>query len=122
MLATRFVVTARNGAGAIIRGRIASPFKPSVNPHLPKSSAPTASLNFSTSSSKFEKKQSTKNTTKSPEELPSFSFEGLGLSRNSKIAVIVISSIFGTIESIFWIKWIWNWFSGTKDGESESES
>lgn len=121
MLATRFAITARNGAGAISRG-IASPLRPKVSSHLPESSAPIASFKFSTSSSRCEKKQSTKDSSKSPEELPSFSFEGLGMSRNTKIAVIVILSIFGTIESIFWIKWISNWFSGTKEGEPESKA
>ncbi|KAI1139008.1 hypothetical protein F5Y05DRAFT_358779 [Hypoxylon sp. FL0543] len=121
MLAARFVLTARNGAGAVSRGRIISPYKPTVNmnSHISKPPSSFSSLNFSTSIPGLEKKQPAKN---SPEELPAFSFEGLGMSRNTKIAVIVILSIFGTIESIFWIKWIWNWFSGTKGDESERKA
>ncbi|KAI0840255.1 hypothetical protein F5Y06DRAFT_252171 [Hypoxylon sp. FL0890] len=122
MLATRSVVTARNSAGAVSRGRIAFPYWPAINSYISKASTPITSFKFSTTSSRPEKKQSTKDSSKPPEELPAFSFDGLGMSRNTKIAVIVILSIFGTIETIFWIKWIWNWFSGTKDDEPRIKS
>ncbi|KAI1410919.1 hypothetical protein F5Y13DRAFT_166559 [Hypoxylon sp. FL1857] len=122
MLATRLAVTARNSAGAVSRGRLIFPCRPTANSHIPKTSTSATSRNLSSSSPSLEKKQPTKDSPKSPEELPSFSFEGLGMSRNTRIAVIVILSIFGTIETIFWIRWIRNWFSGTKDDEPESKA
>ncbi|GIK06334.1 hypothetical protein Aspvir_001981 [Aspergillus viridinutans] len=43
-------------------------------------------------------------------EIPSFSFDSLGLSRTTKTVVLVILGIFGTIESWFWVETIWRWW------------
>ncbi|KAL6812858.1 hypothetical protein GGI42DRAFT_313113 [Trichoderma sp. SZMC 28013] len=51
------------------------------------------------------------------EELPSFSFEGLGMSRNVKVFVIVVLSIFGTIETWVWCKGIYRWWNGPSEKE-----
>lgn len=40
-------------------------------------------------------------------EIPTASFGELGASKTVKIVVIVVLSIFGTMESIFWIKVLW---------------
>ncbi|KAL7910577.1 hypothetical protein GGI35DRAFT_449119 [Trichoderma velutinum] len=53
------------------------------------------------------------------EELPSFSFEGLGMSRNVKIFVIVFLSIFGTIETWVWCKGIYRWWNGPSEKEKK---
>ncbi|KAI0885288.1 uncharacterized protein GGS22DRAFT_163361 [Annulohypoxylon maeteangense] len=124
MFAPRFAMAVRNGAGTVTRGRIVSPNRSIIDSHIPQSPASMIASNFSTSGSKLTEKKPTKNPPKSPEEPPpmQFSFEGLGLSRNTKIAVLVILSIFGTIETIFWIKWIGRWFSGAKNDESENKA
>ncbi|KAI0898001.1 hypothetical protein F4806DRAFT_386448 [Annulohypoxylon nitens] len=124
MLVPRLLMTVRNSAGAVTRGRIMSPNKSIINSHIPQPSTSMVVSNFSTSSSRLAEKKPTKESPKSPEEPPpmNFSFEGLGLTKNTKIAVIVIISIFGTIETIFWIKTIWRWFSGAKNDESENKA
>ncbi|KAJ4856860.1 hypothetical protein T069G_07757 [Trichoderma breve] len=53
------------------------------------------------------------------EELPSFSFEGLGMSRNVKVFVIVVLSIFGTIETWVWCKGIYRWWNGPSEKEKK---
>ncbi|TFB01170.1 hypothetical protein CCMA1212_007059 [Trichoderma ghanense] len=45
------------------------------------------------------------------DELPSFSFEGLGMSRNARIFVIAVLSIFGAIETWVWCKGIYRWWN-----------
>ncbi|KAL7918063.1 hypothetical protein ACQKWADRAFT_305168 [Trichoderma austrokoningii] len=48
-------------------------------------------------------------------ELPKFSFEGLGMSKNIRIFVIVVLSIFGTIETWVWCKGIYRWWNGPSE-------
>ena len=43
-------------------------------------------------------------------EYPAFSFEALGVSKNMRIFLIVVLSIFGTIETWFWCQTIWRWW------------
>lgn len=50
--------------------------------------------------------------------LPAFSLDGLGISKNMKIALIGILCIFGTMETWVYCKWIWRWW---KDDESGLE-
>ncbi|OAA52553.1 hypothetical protein BBO_00394 [Beauveria brongniartii RCEF 3172] len=45
-------------------------------------------------------------------ELPKFSLDGLGVSKNIKIFLIVVLSIFGTMETWFYCKAIWRWWYG----------
>lgn len=45
-------------------------------------------------------------------EMPKFSLDGLGLSRNMKIFLVVVLSIFGTMETWFYCKAIWRWWKG----------
>lgn len=45
-------------------------------------------------------------------ELPKFSFEGLGISKNMKLFLIGILGVLGTIETWFWCKAIWRWYNG----------
>lgn len=52
-------------------------------------------------------------------ELPKFSFEGLGMSKNARIFVIVVLSIFGTIETWVWCKGIYRWWTGPSEEEKE---
>ncbi|KAI1214893.1 uncharacterized protein F4807DRAFT_12289 [Annulohypoxylon truncatum] len=124
MSAPRFAMAVRNSANAITRGRIVSPNKSIIDSHIPQSSTGMIVSNFSTFSSRLAAKKLTEEPSKSPEEPPpmEFSFEGLGLGRNTKIAVVVILSIFGTIETIFWMKWVWRWRSGAKNDESENKA
>lgn len=45
-------------------------------------------------------------------ELPKFSLDGLGVSKNMKVFLIVVLSIFGTMETWFYCKAIWRWWYG----------
>lgn len=45
-------------------------------------------------------------------DLGKFSFEGLGLSKNMRIFLIVVLSIFGTMETWFYCKAIYRWWYG----------
>lgn len=46
---------------------------------------------------------------------PSVSFESLGISRNMKVVLLVILSVFGSIETYFWCKAIWTWWKGGEE-------
>ncbi|KAL6856801.1 hypothetical protein J3F83DRAFT_751866 [Trichoderma novae-zelandiae] len=62
---------------------------------------------------------SLRNKQQNNDELPSFSFEGLGMSRNVKIFVIAVLSIFGTIETWVWCKGIYRWWNGAPKEEEK---
>lgn len=47
-------------------------------------------------------------------ELPKFSLDGLGIGRNMKVFLIVVLSIFGTMETWFYCKAIWRWWYGAQ--------
>lgn len=51
-------------------------------------------------------------------ELPAFSLDGLGISKNMKLALIAILCVFGTIETWMYCKWIWRWWKGEQNAES----
>ncbi|PTB41861.1 hypothetical protein M441DRAFT_57948 [Trichoderma asperellum CBS 433.97] len=53
------------------------------------------------------------------DELPKFSFEGLGMSKNVRIFVIAVLSIFGTIETWVWCKGIYRWWNGPSEEEKK---
>ncbi|KAI1663044.1 hypothetical protein F4813DRAFT_342797 [Daldinia decipiens] len=125
MLAGRFIATARSSASAVRgRRRIAYyyPYGPTSNSHLSNQSTQITASKFSTSRSGFSTKKPANNPSKQqqPDEIPpaGFSFEGLGMTRRTKIAVIIIISIFATMETIFYIRWIWVWYSGTENDET----
>lgn len=67
---------------------------------------------------------STKNDIKSQQpdnanpSYPAFSFEALGVSKNMKIVLIVILSIFGTMETWFYCQAIWRWWKGGSEAEA----
>ncbi|KAI6090899.1 hypothetical protein F4821DRAFT_228148 [Hypoxylon rubiginosum] len=125
MLATRLAITARNSAGAVSRGHLVFPHTSTTpNSHATRLSTLKLTSAFSTSCYKLTAKSSPKNPPKSADEIPpmEFSFKGLGMSRNTKIAVLVILSIFGTIETVFWVRWIWELFADGKDDESERKA
>ena len=55
--------------------------------------------------------------------LPKFSFESLGLSRNQKIIIITLLSIFGTLETITYTKLFLRWWNGAPtEVENEGNS
>ncbi|KAH0492003.1 hypothetical protein TgHK011_003403 [Trichoderma gracile] len=54
------------------------------------------------------------------DELPPFSFEGLGMSKNARIFVIAVLSIFGTIETWVWCKGIYRWWYGAPKEEKQA--
>lgn len=70
------------------------------------------------SSPQPQKEQKTQQANPGNPELPKFSLEGLGLSKNMRIVVLVIISIFGTLETWVYCKAIWRWWKG---GEAKSE-
>lgn len=51
-------------------------------------------------------------------EIPAFSFEALGVGRNMKIFLIICLSIFGTMETWFYCKWIYRWWYGDQAQKS----
>ncbi|KAI1647228.1 uncharacterized protein F4817DRAFT_111241 [Daldinia loculata] len=124
MLAGRFVTTARSSV-SVVKGRIAYPYRPTLNSHLSNQSTRITASKFSTSSPGLSTKKPANDPSKQqPDEIPpmGFSFEGLGMTRRTKIAVIIIISIFATMETIFYIRWFWGWYSGTEDDETDVES
>ncbi|KAI8965710.1 hypothetical protein F5Y11DRAFT_367619 [Daldinia sp. FL1419] len=125
MLAGRIVTTVRTSAGAV-RGRITHPYPygPTFNSHLSNQSTRFTTSRFSTFNSALSAKKPVNDPSKQPDEIPStgFSFEGLGMTRKSKIAVLIILSIFGTMETIFYIRWFWGWYSGTEEDETGSKA
>ncbi|KAI5862786.1 hypothetical protein GGS23DRAFT_569422 [Durotheca rogersii] len=68
--------------------------------------------------------QSNKNASNPPENpsVGEFSFEGLGMTRNVKVFIIVALIAFGSMETYFWVQWIWRWWTGGKGDEPESEA
>lgn len=65
-----------------------------------------------------DKKDASRN---SEPEMPAFSLSGLGLSKNMRIGLLVIISIFGTIETWFYCQAIWRWWKG-KQAAKEIEA
>lgn len=48
-----------------------------------------------------------------------FSFDGLGASRGVKVVVVAGLTVLGTMETIFWSKFLWAKFSPVPEGESK---
>ncbi|KAM6509681.1 hypothetical protein FALCPG4_017328 [Fusarium falciforme] len=48
---------------------------------------------------------------------PAFSLDALGLSKNMKVIVLVLISIFGTIETWFYCQAIWRWWKGRQESQ-----
>lgn len=104
----------------------------SPNPHLSPQSRTitpqwlTATLS-TTQASKGDKQKQIKpepahqqqqqNNNNAQHELPAFSLDGLGVSKNMKIALYTVLGIYGTIETWFWCKWAYHWWYGDKLGE-----
>ncbi|KAI1805471.1 hypothetical protein F4811DRAFT_514832 [Daldinia bambusicola] len=123
MLTSRFATIVRSSAGAV-KSRIACPYRPTFSSHLLSQLTRATTSKLSTSSSGLSAKRPTNDPSKQPDKIPpmGFSFEGLGMTRRTKIAVIIIISIYGTMETIFYIRWFWRWYSGTEDNETESKA
>ncbi|KAI1468432.1 uncharacterized protein F4812DRAFT_368434 [Daldinia caldariorum] len=121
---SRFATTVRSSAGAM-KSRIAYPYlRPTLSSHLLNQLTRVTTSKFSTSSSGLSAKRPTNDPSKQPDEIPpmGFSLEGLGMTRRTKIVVIIIISIYGTMETIFYARWFWHWYSGTEDNETESKA
>lgn len=52
-------------------------------------------------------------------EALSVSFEGLGISRNMKVVLLVILGVFGSIETYFWCRAVWTWWRGGEEGDGQ---
>lgn len=52
-------------------------------------------------------------------QAPSVSFEGLGISRNMKVVLLVILGVFGSIETYFWCRAIWTWWKGDEEVDGQ---
>ena len=55
-------------------------------------------------------------------ELPKVSLDGLGLGKNMKVFLVVVLCIFGTMETWFYCKAIWQWWKGKTGVEKGSGS
>ncbi|KAI1391207.1 uncharacterized protein F4822DRAFT_177484 [Hypoxylon trugodes] len=121
MLATRLATTVRTSAGAISRTRVTPPC---VNSPIPKPST-IATSKFSTSRHTHSTKKPSNGPSKPSEEeiQPTpISFKDLGMTRTTKIVVLVLLSIYGTFETIFYINWFMRWWSGSEGDESETKA
>ncbi|OAX80427.1 hypothetical protein ACJ72_05239 [Emergomyces africanus] len=96
--------------------RIRASFSTTLCSFLPNSSSrqPQATGNKQRSQQHdVKKKHDQEDTGKSGNpEFPTFSFEGLGLSRNMKMVVLGFVGVLGTIETWFWCQAIWTWWKG----------
>jgi hypothetical protein len=64
------------------------------------------------------KRKAERNETPGPNpSYPAFSFNSLGLGKRTRIVLMVVLSIFGTIETLFWCKAIWQWRNGRRETE-----
>ncbi|KAH7042263.1 hypothetical protein B0J12DRAFT_579520 [Macrophomina phaseolina] len=82
---------------------------------------PTASAAFSTWPSLRPGQRSDPKHDSEPSanpDYPPFSFEALGVSKNMKMGIIGLLSVFGTIETWFWCKAIWRWWNGESKAEA----
>jgi hypothetical protein len=52
---------------------------------------------------------------------PSLSFAGLGASRAAKVTVLIALGVVGTLETIFWTKALWRYFSPSTDSDIRDE-
>ncbi|KAI2641862.1 hypothetical protein GGS26DRAFT_586254 [Hypomontagnella submonticulosa] len=124
MLAPRFAMTVRSSAGAVSRGRIASPYRLANGSYSPKPSTQITTSKFSTSYSRLTTKEPKKDSSKSPEDpIPMGSiFKDLAISRTAKIVILIALSIYGTMETIFYYNWFRRWWSGDEDNQSRSKA
>lgn len=75
------------------------------------------------SSPRHKYKETThKETEESVPELPAFNLGSLGLSKNMKIFLVVILSIFGSMETYFYCRAAWRWWKGSGDEQVIEES
>lgn len=86
-------------------------------------SRPTQHANLSTTDDKTSKKASEQKPNPTMGDGTSYSnfFKEHGASRTTKLIVIGAISIVGTMESIFWIKTVWRWWSPPPEGEENVE-
>ncbi|KAL6852295.1 hypothetical protein ACO1O0_006836 [Amphichorda felina] len=79
-------------------------------PHLPSSQSP-----FSTHIP-HRNKQNT------DPEMPAFTLQGLGISRNMKVALVTLVCVFGTMETYTYYRWFKGWYYGeTKEDGTATE-
>lgn len=71
-----------------------------LRPRLPSSHSP-----FSTHIS-HRSKQNTN------PEMPAFSLQGLGISKNMKVALVGLICVFGTMETYTYYRWFKSWYYG----------
>lgn len=53
--------------------------------------------------------------------MPAFSLQGLGISKNMKMALIVLVSIMGTMETWTYYTWWRNWYYGENKYAEENQ-
>lgn len=118
-----------------VRSRIPTPLLQTTSPyHLlgPSKFGPTPVSTFSTRAVLLKTNDTIKGPSKprpdarnteteheDPLITPSVSLESLGIGKNMKIFLLVVLSIFGTIETWFWCKAIWIWWKGGESEETE---
>jgi hypothetical protein len=96
--------------------------QPSALPLSPSSPFSTNNTRHNKQANSSPKKPNNNDhpSTKSNPEIPSFSFEGLGISQNMKRVIIGIICIFGTMETYTYYRWISNWYYG-EGADKEAE-
>lgn len=75
-------------------------------------SGPSPSSPFSTHALRRNKQSGPGDRPPTNPEMPPFSLDGLGISKNMKMVLIGLICIFGTMETYTYYRWIKNWYYG----------
>ena len=114
----------------LMQTQLRRPLCGSVNnskPLPPQLSTAISSAALSTHPTRSDKQRSNKATTPKAErtnkasadpQMPSFSFESLGIGPRMRIVVIALICVFGTIETGFYCVAIWRWWKGDEASET----
>jgi hypothetical protein len=65
-----------------------------------------------------EKGQNTSNSNPTLGGNQKFSFEALGITGWTKWTIIGVVSVLGTMETVFYVNWVWRWWKGDPQRQS----
>ncbi|KAL3447693.1 hypothetical protein BJX65DRAFT_90249 [Aspergillus insuetus] len=108
----------------------ASPYGIKTQPLHPRTHLPSAISRpwhpaFSTGAVSLQKPARAPNADRKPTEpvnpeFPKITLEGLGISKNVRIVLIVLLSIWGTFETYFYYQAVMRWWRARKQAENET--
>ncbi|KAI8630155.1 hypothetical protein F5Y19DRAFT_429082 [Xylariaceae sp. FL1651] len=84
------------------------------------SSTPSVKKQSSTASSNESSPRhgASNNQSPSPDDFK-ISFQDIGMNRTTRFVVYAVVGVLGTMETIFWCKALWRWWSGGEEGKAE---